>query len=266
MLHKLILLMLSSFSVYSWNYVNGGEDWTGLCASGNNQSPIDLQDNILTHIDSSHEIVSIKFALNGAFATTFIHSKVGSFINFSVFGTIQVNSAKITIRNMHYHAPAEHPINGHHHDLEFHFFGSDEQNNNFGFGVFLEVGKKPNKFVQASIDSYVGGFDQYIDTNWLVENGKLDNFYFYNGSVTNPAYGDCSEIVTWTVIKEPLDISQEQLDFFNNLWEHNKTFAGGHGSNRKVRPLNGRTVYFYSDSNKKVVEEGEVKKPSLFLF
>lgn len=243
------LVILSIIQVYSWDYFQGGKDWTGKCATGKNQSPINLKNEILTYIDKTSDIASIEFDLEGTFTSSFTLSEEGNFVITKKISEIIFNSAKVSVKNIHYHSPSEHSIEGDLQDLELHFFSADTSGQGYGFAVFFNVGENENKFVQASIDSYVKETDQYFDTTWLVENGKLDNFYLYDGSITNPHSGDCSEIIIWTVISEPLEISQDQLDFFDDLWKNNDTFAGGRGSNRVIQKLNGRTVYYYSDSD-----------------
>jgi len=44
--------------------------------------------------------------------------------------------------------------------------------------------------------------------------GDLSSFYRYNGSLTTPG---CNEIVQWTVVKDPLPVSVDQLEAFRNL-------------------------------------------------
>ena len=249
MAHRVAFLMLSVLQVHSWDYFEGGKDWTGVCETGKNQSPIDLSDKVLTHVDETNDIPSIHFDLDGTFETTFEHTGTGAFVNYKKFGLIKFDSKKIYVKNIHYHAPSEHSINGKLLDLELHFFSADSSGQGYGFAVLFEVGNKENKFVEASIQSYKEGKDQYFDTTWLVENEKLNNFYHYDGSITDPSTGDCSEIIIWTIISEPVEISQEQLDFFDDKWKNNKTFAGGNGRNRVIQDLNDRKVYFYSESD-----------------
>lgn len=58
------------------------------------------------------------------------------------------------------------------------------------------------------------------------------DFYHYEGSLTTPP---CAEVVDWFVYEEPLHIEQEVLDMMQAQF--------GRFTNRKVQPLNGRTVW-----------------------
>jgi carbonic anhydrase len=54
--------------------------------------------------------------------------------------------------------------------------------------------------------------------------------YRYSGSLTTPP---CSEGVRWIVLKEPIELSQNQILAFRHRY---------FGTNRPARPLNGRMV------------------------
>jgi carbonic anhydrase len=53
-------------------------------------------------------------------------------------------------------------------------------------------------------------------------------YYNYSGSFTTPP---CTEGVNWMLMTDPITISQDQLEAFTKLYDHN---------NRPVQPLNGR--------------------------
>lgn len=57
------------------------------------------------------------------------------------------------------------------------------------------------------------------------------DYYRFSGSLTTPP---CSEGVRWLVMKEPVQVSQAQIDAFKALMHH--------PNNRPVQPLNGRLV------------------------
>jgi carbonic anhydrase len=55
-------------------------------------------------------------------------------------------------------------------------------------------------------------------------------YYTFLGSLTTPP---CTEGVTWYVVKSPMEISTEQLDWFKKLYPLNA---------RPIQPVNGRTI------------------------
>jgi len=64
---------------------------------------------------------------------------------------------------------------------------------------------------------------------------KTDHFYRYYGSLTTPA---CNQVVSWTVMRDRIPISERQMSAYRQLIEHH-----GHSmvdNFRPVQPLNGR--------------------------
>jgi len=59
---------------------------------------------------------------------------------------------------------------------------------------------------------------------------KNTAYYRFNGSLTTPP---CSEGVRWFVLKEPIEISKEQLKEFEKVMGKN---------NRPVQPINARII------------------------
>jgi len=110
-------------------------------------------------------------------------------------------------------------------------------------------GNETNKLID-SLD-----FAQTVEGSTItVDNVALSDFlatadfseyWSYPGSLTVPP---CVEGIKWTVIKKPLPISDAQLANFTKFFAGNKAFANGLGNNRKIQPLNARTLYFNSDS------------------
>ncbi|XP_078535927.1 carbonic anhydrase 4 [Lissotriton helveticus] len=74
----------------------------------------------------------------------------------------------------------------------------------------------------------------------IPEEGKLDRYFRYNGSLTTPS---CNETVLWTVFEEPIPLSQRQIEAFS---EHLFFPDGETKMNSNFRPtedLNNRDVY-----------------------
>ena len=71
-------------------------------------------------------------------------------------------------------------------------------------------------------------------------------FFRYHGSLTTPG---CNEIVVWTLFKDPIEISQEQLNMIRKTkYDNMKTNTNNY---RPVQDINGRKIYDSSSPDKK---------------
>ncbi|WAR27289.1 CAHZ-like protein, partial [Mya arenaria] len=78
--------------------------------------------------------------------------------------------------------------------------------------------------------------------------GTKMTYFRYQGSLTTPS---CSEVVTWTVMLDPIQISSTQLANFREVSHIESGTIGTHDkidkNYRPVQALNGRTVYKSAD-------------------
>ena len=94
------------------------------------------------------------------------------------------------------------------------------------FLQFFKVGEKMNKFVEETIKNIDSNEKTMFRNSWLFGDGNLDEYYYYKGSLTAPIINnDCMEGVNWIVLKDPLIITKKQIEFFNDRWAGNETFA-----------------------------------------
>ena len=77
----------------------------------------------------------------------------------------------------------------------------------------------------------------------LPKKKERDKFYRYYGSLTTP---NCDEVVVWTIFKETLEISKEQVKELRKLMHGMEEEVRTPISNnfRDVQPLNGRQVWY----------------------
>ena len=237
------LILLANFA-WCFNYNNSGTDWNGLCKTGKSQSPISLSTLNSKLSDSTTTSVSVDFhTFQGHFITDKgLSVKIGN-----NYGTVRINSVLYTMVEIHYHSPSEHFIDGKQFDLEVHLVGSLAPGKFQVIAILFEVRNHTNEFIQNTIEKFNQVENATFEMSWMICNGELENYFHYTGSLTAPIHkNDCTENVTWTVIKDPMGITLDQLNFFNNRWKNNQTFAGGNGNNRILQDLNNRTVYYHA--------------------
>ncbi|CAD6185223.1 unnamed protein product [Caenorhabditis auriculariae] len=116
---------------------------------------------------------------------------------------------------------SEHLIDGKSYPAELHLVhqGTEDPNMLAVIGVFLEIGDDGSALAQ---EEQVLSRLQYNNSSAYVENIVLadklpinrNSFFRYSGSLTTPP---CSEVVTWTVFPQPIQVTEEQLDLFRNV-------------------------------------------------
>ena len=194
------------------DYRQNGADWPGLCQTGKEQSPIDVQ-----------WVVNQPKMMIGLEGYSNFHTGVLSDLG----GTLQFNTlaedrdATMTLLRadgsttewkplqFHFHAPSEHAIGGQLFDLEIHFVhlpegGPDPDGQGFAavLGVIfdrLAGGDECNPFLD-SLNFHED--DEEIDVDDVrvadfLNEINTDIFFSYDGSLTTPP---CTEDVKWSVL------------------------------------------------------------------
>jgi carbonic anhydrase len=254
----------------SFNYNQGGKDWTGTCATGQAQSPININSSATVCVRHGEEAAR-QFRIDFHYADnvsnmTLINTgntlKVKGDLGYvTIGGCNPCNGQEYRVKQFRFHAPSEHTI--------------DTTATKSGAYVMelqiyhQKVGSTGlNDIVAVSILFYVqpeGGFPNWFldNINWNilpttkgqataltggVNLRKLDEalvkgeYYTYKGSLTTPP---CTESVQWFVMKTPLGVTQSQLNSIQAVFQKNTAFANGNGNNRLVQPVNNRQVTWY---------------------
>ena len=200
------------------------EAWGGECATGDQQSPVDLTDA------QPRDLADIEFDYQPSAVTV---SNTGHTIqaDYGTGSAIGVDGAWFDLVQFHFHAPSEHTVDGEHAAAELHLVHQDDEGNLAVIGVLVEKGE-PDDGVAPVLEDvpYRAGTetepDARIDADELLPESHLT--YRYDGSLTTPP---CSEGVQWLVMTEPVTWSAAQLTEFTDLYD---------GSNRPVQPLGDR--------------------------
>ncbi|WP_421790800.1 carbonic anhydrase [Hyphobacterium sp.] len=209
---------------YSYSGETGPANWGGVCATGIQQSPIDLNGAV--------EAEGIMPAL--AWHTADSVELTRNSLNFTAntdAGTLILNGVRYDLIQFHFHSLSEHTVDGEAYPLEVHFVHASEDGNLAVVGVFYEEGdENPELTALWNAIPAAGetGMVENLDlTNFLP--GDMDGFR-YSGSLTTPP---CSEVVAWTVLSEPLEASAEQIEAYQGLFgdtarptlPHNRRFV-----------------------------------------
>ena len=239
----LATISLLSFQSQAWDYAKQGDDWTGLCATGKSQSPIDIVTGDLHMVDSDDEVVKVVTSFKD-FTGNFVLSTGSPNYHDETngVGTMKVNSDEFNLVDIHFHVPGEHLVDGLRPELELHLYGFTTGGKTLESAILFKVGEA-NEFIQDVIESVGKTETTKFNLSSVYPQGTIENYYYYMGSTSAP-FPDCGEGNSWVIMAKFLEISSEQLVYLQEVW---KTYADydSMGRYRNVQPLNGRKVYHY---------------------
>merc|ERR1711953_512240 len=287
-LHALTLVA-SSGAGDQWNYDGSGgigkNDWSKKeqwkTCGGKSQSPIDIKS------DSNLPQKEFKPFIFHGYDSTFEKTKLennGHSVKMSITKLYKAQpqpgvsggdlDGKYNFAQYHMHwgsdsgKGSEHKVNSKAYPMELHLVhykaslgdfktaaGSDAKDALAVLGIFFEIQDEDNTKLQPLIEAVRAVQGDTKDTkmeqmelkDFLPRN--TDQFYRYQGGLTTPG---CNEIVVWTVFKQPIGISENQMKVIRGIYEGSKNEGKRILDNfRDPQPLNGRQVFDVDTSVKK---------------
>jgi len=202
--------------------------------SGDSQSPIDIRREDVTPADyAPDENDTIVVHVTGEGASVVDNGNTVQIVLANSTATIRGRHFKLM--QAHFHAPAEHTIDGVRHPLEGHFVFKAQDGRLAVIAVLYREGVENEQFavlvsaaqrdVRVPVDSF--------DAAALVP-ATLNCYYHYLGSLTTPPL---SENVEWYVLDEPVALSSADIEAFRRHYAFNA---------RDTQPLNGRPLLKYT--------------------
>jgi len=198
-----------------------------LADSGQSQSPIDIPSSA----SASAPAFTIEYApsrINLIYNGHTVEEKEegGSFLT--------VGGTRYELAQFHFHSPSEHTVDGVHTAMEMHLVHKSATQAVAVVGVLIEPGEAENQAFGdlwaylPTEENRTRASDLTIDPTAMLPQDR--SAYSYEGSFTTPP---CTEGVDWVVFKEPVQISQGQVDQFRAILM---------GNNRPTQPMHGRDV------------------------
>lgn len=203
-------------------------DWK-MCAVGTEQTPIDLRNPIMAELqgklDVSYQPSKLTVLNNG-------HTIQ---VNTAEAGSTRIMGQTYYLAQFHFHHPSEHLMDGQSFPLEIHFvhFANPNMSGKLAvIGVFVREGNANPMLEQVFRDMPADGMAPQVQAGMMNPIQLLPSigkgYYRYMGSLTTPP---CSEDVTWTVMRTPIEASRDQIMRFAQLFPMNA---------RPILPLNRR--------------------------
>jgi carbonic anhydrase len=216
---------LSPTSSEDWGYsgATGPESWGKMrsewkvCAEGKRQSPVDFAAARPVRVD----LDPVKFDYRPT-SFVIIDSPQQLRVRISESMGLEVRGQRYVLEGFTLHRPPETSIDGKTADLEAYFFHRGNKDRIAILAVQFTRGGQPNAPLQTLLNNLpLERGDSYIPQTTLDMAALLPvnpAHYLYMGSLTTPP---CSEGVLWVVMKEPMTISDEQVEIFSRLHESN---------------------------------------------
>jgi len=217
-----------------WDYQGaaGPDHWAELsaefatCGHGSRQSPIDIRDGIKVDLEP------IAFAYH---PTGFRVIDTGQTVQVDVDpgSSIEVLGRHYELQQFHFHNPSEERIDGRQFAMVAHLVHKSADGRLAVVAVLLEPGSA-NAIVQAVWNNLPLEKGEPVVARKRLEIAALlpedRGYYTYMGSLTTPP---CSEGVLWMVMRQPVQLSAEQIAIFARLYPMNA---------RPVQRLGGRLI------------------------
>ena len=218
---------------WSYNDDKGPEQWSKLddsfylCQTGKNQSPV----NLSQMLDSTLKPMTLNYK-NAA--ETIVHTGHTLQMNFSKNNHLALNTNRYTLKQIHFHAPAEHQVEGASFPAEIHFVHENTENNLVVLALLVKEGQTNHILNQAWNMLPEKKGDERKFSPGIIPAEILPNsldYFTYNGSLTTPP---CTEGVRWLIVKNFIEMSKLQLDRL--------TQTLGEENNRPVQNINARYI------------------------
>jgi carbonic anhydrase len=205
-----------------WSYegTTGAEHWGELspdfrvCQLGLEQTPIDLTAGVKGDpgpIRFDYHSLPLRIVNNGH--TVQVNTNSGC--------SMMIGAARYDLVQFHFHHPSEHLLDGKAYDMEVHFVHKAQNGALAVVGVFFKPGAH-NYALEPIFSQMPRSEGAEITASGECDPASLfpvqKSFFRYMGSLTTPP---CSEGLTWTIFREPVEASPDQIRSFAALFPNN---------------------------------------------
>ncbi|XP_004494036.1 alpha carbonic anhydrase 1, chloroplastic [Cicer arietinum] len=237
---------------FSYIGPNGPKNWGSLspsfaaCSNGKFQSPVNLANKDIV-INMELKSLDRHYLPTNATLVNNIYN-IGVRFEGKV-GDININGKNYSLKQLHWHAPAEHWAHDRRHEAELHLVHLTEDNNSIAVVAALYnlgdadplISKIEDELIELEKQNRAGNKNAAIalGTFDLEEiNKRIHKYYRYVGSLTTPP---CTEGVIWNIIGKVRTLSKKQLELLKA-----PLGAEFQQNARTLQQLNGRKIEKYS--------------------
>lgn len=201
--------------------------WASLCDSGQRQSPIDIRATsrqALAPLDFSYHPAPLRIADDGHTAR----------VRFDKGSSLRIGKERYALQQFHFHTPGGDKIAGEEFPMAAHLLHKSPSGQLLAVVVLFRTGQDNAllntliPLIPARADGDHAHPEVTVSASALLPATR--SYFRYSGSVTAPP---CTEGVEWIVLKQPLELSADQLARYRARFADNA---------RAVQPLHQRTV------------------------
>jgi carbonic anhydrase len=186
-----------------------------MCRAGRSQSPIDIVAPVrqkLPALAFHYRGAPLKIANDGHTAR----------VRFSKAGELRIGKETFTLQQFHFHTPGGERLAGEEFPMAAHILHKGKTGHLLAVVVLFRQGAEnpvladlwPRLPPRADGDHLIKGAS--VDASRLLPASRA--YYRYEGSLTA---SPCTEGVTWLVMKQPLELSSAQLDYWRTRFVNN---------------------------------------------
>jgi len=207
-------------SHWSYDGATGPEHWGELspafkvCQLGLEQTPIDLTAGLKGSSDPltlDYRALPVRIVNNGH--TIQVNAEPGC--------SCTIGGATYDLQQFHFHHPSEHLLDGRSFEMEVHFVHKSTDGGLAVVGIFVQPGAY-NTALQPILDQMPKSAGGEVAIPGVFDPAGFfpfsQTFFRYRGSLTTPP---CSEGLTWTVFRDPIEASPGQISQFAALFPNN---------------------------------------------
>ena len=220
---------------HEWDYgpQHGPKHWGEIkpefatCGIGKEQSPIDIRGAVRAKLDP------IKFDYHPT-PLHIIDNGHTVQVTYGPGSAISIGDQRYELMQFHFHKPSEEHINGKSYPMVAHLVHKKSDGALAVVAVLLKPGNQ-----NALMQTLWANLPSEKEKEKVVEKVSINAtsllprahaYYTFPGSLTTPP---CSEGVTWYVLVNPTEVSEQQIARFGKIYSVNA---------RPVQPANGRMV------------------------
>lgn len=157
------------------------------------------------------------------------------------FGTFHVGKYEWHAKQLQFHMPSEHTLNGKRFDAELQIVHVHPTAAPLVLSIFVEEGEFNHEWLSSlgfdmlNMPHSAGGkmiLQDQVDLSEGLEEVLDGQYLSYEGSLTTPP---CTEGVKWFVATKQLEASKQQMSNLKRRFSHD--------SSRPLQPLQGRQIY-----------------------